>query len=493
LEEIIAEEIFLNQISEIKKVDEIKRGKLTKEQQKQFDELINKYKEIFAEETNQLGRTNIVKHEIEVEPGARPLKQRFYKTGWTEKKFIKEEVERLLEEGIIQPSKSAWASPVVLVKKSDGKMRFCVDYRKLNEVTKKDAYPIPRIDEMLEALGGAKYFTTLDLASGYWQVEMDPISRDKTAFTTEHGIYEFNVMPFGLTNAPATFQRLMNQVLHSVLGNGVVVYLDDINIYTKTFEEHLKKLEEVLRLLKIAGLKIKPSKCKFIEKELTFLGHVVNQQGILPDPRKIDKVRDFPRPKTVTDIKSFLGLASYYRKFIKGFSEIAKPMNDLTRKGVPFKWKEKQEEAFKKLKQALISKPVLRYPEFDKTFYLYTDGSGLGLGAVLAQKDENKQDYVIAYASKGLTGSQPNYSATDLELLAVVWAINHFRHYLAYQHFIVVTDHSATQYLKKNPIKELRGRLARWMLHLQSFDFNIEHRPGKQNRNADVLSRLGNG
>ena len=490
MEEIIEEEIFL---SNIHKTEELQTGKLTEEQQKKLDELIDKYKDIFAEETNQLGRTNKVKHKIEVEKDTEPIKQRYYKTGHMADEFIQKEIDKLLKEEIIQRSKSAWASPVVLVQKKDGKTRFCVDYRKLNNVTKKDTYPIPRIDEMLEALGGAKWFTTLDLASGYWQVEMDPESRDKTAFITKYGIYEFNVMPFGLTNAPATFQRLMNEVLDSTLRRGVMIYLDDINIYGKTFEEHLEKLEEVLQLLKETGLKIKPSKCHFAKREITFLGHIVNQKGILPDPEKIEKVKNFPRPKTVTEIRSFLGLASYYRKFMEGFSEIARPMNELTKKDVPFDWKEEQEEAFNKLKQMLITQPILQYPNFDKTFYLMTDGSAKGLGAVLSQKDENGKDYAIAYASKSLVGAQKNYSATELELLAAVWAVVYFRQYLAYKHFVLETDHSALKFLKKNLINEARGRQARWMLTLQPYDFTIVHRAGKKNANADTLSRMNNG
>jgi hypothetical protein len=376
------------------------------------------------------------------------------------------------------------------VKKKDGKTRFCIDYRKINNVTRKDAYPIPRIEDMLDALGGSQWFTTLDLASGYWQVEVDEASQDKTAFVTKYGTYEFTIMPFGLTNAPATFQRLMNKVLNGMLNRGVVVYLDDINIYTKTFEEHLEKLEEVFRRIKVAGLKIKPSKCKFAKSELTFLGHVISNKGILPDPDKIEKVKNFPRPTNITGIRSFLGLASYYRKFIKDFSALARPMNQLIKKNEPFVWTQEQEDSFNTLKQALISEPVLQYPDFDKTFYLMTDGSGKGFGAVLSQKNEKGKDYVIAYASQSIGGAKKNYSATELELAAAVWAIEKFYHYLAYKHFVLLTDHSAIKYLKSNPIKVQKGRLAKWSLRTQSYDFTIEHRAGKDNANADALSRL---
>jgi hypothetical protein len=376
------------------------------------------------------------------------------------------------------------------VKKKGNKLRFCVDYRKLNSVTKKDAYPIPRIDDMLNKLGGSEWFTTLDLASGYWQVEMDPDSQNKTAFTTEFGIYEFTIMPFGLTNAPATFQRLMNEVLKGLTNNGVMVYLDDINIHTKTFEEHLEKLEEVFKRIKVAGLKIKPSKCQFAKPELAFLGHVINREGILPDPEKIEKVKNFPRPKTVTNIRSFLGLASYYRKFIENFSRIAKPMNHLVKKKVPFVWTQEQEDAFNTLKQALISEPILQYPDFNKTFYLMTDGSAKGYGAVLSQLDENGKERVIAYASKSTVGAQKNYSATELEIGAALWAMQHFNYYLGYSHFELWTDHTAMTYIKNNKVDEIKGKIARWALKIQQFDFTIKYRAGKGNTNANALSRL---
>jgi hypothetical protein len=240
----------------------------------------------------------------------------------------------------------------------------------------------------------------------------------------------------------------------------------------------------------LAGLKLKPSKYQFAKPELTFLGHVVGKDGILPDPEKIEKVKNFPRPKTVTNIRSFLGLASYYRKFIKDFSKIAKPISQLVKKEEPFNWTQEQEDAFNKLKQALISQPVLRHPDFYKPFYLITDGSAKGFGAVLAQKDEEGRDYVISYASQSIGGAKKNYNATELELSAAIWAMEKFWYYLGYSHFELLTDHAAMSYLKNNDIKELKGRLAKWTLRIQPFDFTIRHRAGKLNTNADVLSRL---
>ena len=340
---------------------------------------------------------------------------------------------------------------------------------------------------MLGAMQGAKWFTTLDLASGYWQVEMDPSDQEKTAFIVQQGTYEFTVMPFGLTNAPATFQRLMNQVFNGMLYKGVIVYLDDINIYSKTFDEHLDKLQEVLQRLRAAGLKLGPDKCHFLQRQIEFLGHVVNDQGIATDPAKIEKVQNFPRPKDVTTVRSFLGLASYYRKFIQDFSRIARPLYQLTKKDVLFKWKKEQQQSFEILKEKLTTSPVLAHPDFDKLFYLLTDGSSEGLGAVLTQLNEKGQEQVIAYASKSLQGAQKNYAATELECLAVVWAVELFHHYLGVKPFIIITDHSALTWLHTSAMK---GRRARWILRLQPYNFEIKHRPGKDNANADALSRL---
>src|SRR5215469_2954036 len=265
----------------------------------------------------------------------------------------------MLQQGIIEKSHSPWASPVVLVRKKNGKLRFCVDYRPLNKATKRDEYPLPRIDDMLDSLGGAAWFTSLDLASGYWQVEMNPNDREKTAFVTQFGTYQFTVMPFGLCNAPATFQRLMDEVLHDILWKFVVVYLDDLNIYLKTFEEHLQHLRIVFERLQKAGLRLNPEKCKFVTEELSFLGHLISKDGIRTDPDKIEKVKHFPRPQTVTQLRGFLGLASYYRRFIQNFSKIANPLNRMLKKNIPYEWKQEQQDAFKYLKKCLITSPIL--------------------------------------------------------------------------------------------------------------------------------------
>jgi hypothetical protein len=290
----------------------------------------------------------------------------------------------MLCEGIIQASDSPWASPAILVKKANGKKRLCIDYRGLNKLTREDAYPLPRIDEILENLNGAKWFSTFDLASGFWQIEMNPKDREKTAFVIKGGHYEFNVMPFGLCNAPATFQKTMNKVLEEYIDRFVAVFIDDIIVYSNSFEEHCGHLQMLFYKLRKANLALNKEKCEMFKRELRFLGHKINEYGILPDPQKIEKVQEFPVPKNVRQIKGFLGLASYYRKFIKDFSKIAKPLNNLTKKGIEYDWTKECQNAFETLKGKLTQAPILGYPDFDKMFYLFTDASGIGLEAVLA-------------------------------------------------------------------------------------------------------------
>jgi len=394
----------------------------------------------------------------------------------------------MLDAGFIRESNSEYASGVVVVEKKGGELRFCVDYRDLNKKTKKDSYPLPRIDDILETLQGSQWFSSLDLASGYWQVEMKPEDIPKTAFITHHGLFEFTVMPFGLTNAPGTFQRLMDKVLRDELWKSVVVYLDDVNIFSKTWEEHLKHLENVFERIKKAGLKLSPKKCQFGNSELKFLGHIVGQDGIKMDPAKIEKVQNFPKPVNVTQVRSFLGLCNYYRKFVKGFARRASPLTELLRKGEEFNWTNRHQRAFEDLREQLTTEPILIYPDWEKPFILSTDASTFAVGAILSQLDKQGNERVIAYASRQLKPAEKNYAATELECLGIIWAIKHFHTYLSGSKFKLITDHAALKYL--NNMKEPKGKLARWIMTLQSYNFEVEHRAGKKHQNVDAISRI---
>lgn len=306
----------------------------------------------------------------------------------------------MLQYGVVQSSTSPWAAPIVLVKKKDGTTRFCVDYRKLNNVTRKDAYPLPHIDETLDALSGAKVFSTLDLASGYWQVEMDAADCEKTAFATRHGLFEFQVMPFGLCNAPGTFQRLMEFVLAGLQWQTCLVYLDDVIVYGQEFDEHLERLREVFNRFRQAGLKLKPSKCFLLRPRVPYLGHVISAEGVNTDPAKIEAVKQWPVPSKVTDVRSFLGLASYYWRFIQDFAEIAAPLHRLTAKSMEkFKWTPECDEVFRVLKEKLVSAPVLAFPCFTEEFVVDCDASDYGLVAVISQRQDGDEK-VVAYASR---------------------------------------------------------------------------------------------
>jgi hypothetical protein len=392
----------------------------------------------------------------------------------------------MLNDDVIEPSTSPWAAPVVLVKKPDGTWRFCVDYRKLNRVTTKDVYPLPRIEDALSRLDGSHYFTILDMQSGYWQVEMNPEDRPKTAFVTADGLYQFKVMPFGLTNAPSTFQRMMDVLLAGLKWNSCLVYLDDIVIFSKTIDEHLVRLEAVLKCLLSANLKLKLTKCKFLATELRVLGYIVSAGGIAPDPAKVAAVQRFPVPISVKQLQSFIGLCSYYRRFIKGFAILARPLTTLTKHDQPFQWGEDEQRSFDALKEKLLTPPILSHPNYQLPFEIHTDASGYGIGAILVQQHK-EGERVISYVSRLLSSAELNYSVSEKECLALVWATEKFKTYIWGAKLRIVTDHHALCWLLKK--KNLAGRLARWSLQLQDLDLEIVHRSGKSHHDADALSR----
>ena len=375
---------------------------LSSEEKDQFHSLVKRYEDCFMAGRKPLGRTSVVKHHIHT-GNSTPIKQRPRREPLGMKNVVKEELDKMTKQGVIEPSSSAWASPIVLVKKKDGSIRFCVDYRKLNSITTKDAYSLPRIEDNLDALKGAKFFSTLDLISGYWQVEMAPEDKEKTAFCTKYGLFQFKVMPYGLSNAPGTFERLMETVLRGMQWERAVLYLDDIIVFSDSVEEHLKRLEEILQRLRAANLMLKPSKCHFFKHQVEFLGHIVSQDGVSTDPHKVEAVKEWPIPRRVRDVRAFLGLTGYYRRFIQNYGEIAKPLHKLTEKNTEFVWTTERERAFQKLKSSLTTAPILGYPsaEEDDVFLLDTDASNCHIGAVLSQR-QGGEEKVIAYGSKVL-------------------------------------------------------------------------------------------
>ena len=372
-------------------------------------------------------------------------------------------------------------------KKRDGTLRFYIDFRKLNDVTVKDAHTLPRIDDTLEALKGAKIFSTLDLKCGYWQVPIGEEHKSKTAFRTSSGqLFKFNRLSFELCNAPTTFSQLMDNVLSGLSREACLYYLDNIIVFFKDWEEHLQRLRMVLSRLREANLRLGHKKCTLAQSSVTFLGHLVLEDGLQPDPRLLDSIRYIQPLTTMTQVRSFLGLVGYYRRFIKGFSNIAAPLNRTLEKNKSFEWTDECMAVYEKLKAVLLQRPIVAYPDFSIPFRLYTDASNVGLGAILAQQQEGKE-HIICCASHTLSKSEQNYTATK-ECLAVVWGIKNFRNYLIANHFKVYMDHYSLQWLCS--MKHESPLLHRWVAQLEDYDFEVLHRTGKNQGHVDALSRL---
>ena len=455
--------------------------------------LLSQYSDVFLiKDGDDLGYCDQYAHRIDT--GQAPhVKQAARRLPFHRRAALRALLNDLLHKGIIRESQSPWASPIVLVPKKDGSLRLCIDYRKLNRVTLRDAYPLPRIDETLDSLHGCSLFSTFDLANGYWQLALDEQDKCKSAFATPLGLYEFNVLPMGVCNGPATFQRVMEHVLGDLLlspSSPVCrVFFDDVVVASRDVEEHLEMLEAVFSKLKSANLKLKLSKCNFLQESVKFLGFVVGKEGVSTCNEKIEAVWKWPIPCNATEVKQFLGLAGFYRKFVRNFSKLAAPLRQLTCADRPFHWTKACASAFRLLKERLVSAPVLAFPDFSDTAYpfiLDTDASAYGMGSVLSQQQEGEVR-VIAYASKTLNKAQRNYSTYDCELLSCVTFIEHFRCYTIGKPFELRTDHAALRSLYGSV--EPRGRRARWLEKLAEYSFEITHRPGRLHLNADALSR----
>ncbi|CAA0810895.1 Uncharacterized mitochondrial protein AtMg00860, partial [Striga hermonthica] len=427
-----------------------------------------------------------VEFTIDLVPGVGPMSKVPYRMAPKELQELKAQIQELLSLSFIRPSVSPWGAHVLFVKKKDGTLRMCIDYRDLNRLTVKNKYPLPKIEDLFDQLRGARVFSQIDLRSGYHQLKIKDSDVAKTAFRTRYGHYEFVVMPFGLTNAPAVFMDLMNRVFHPFLDQFVIVFIDDILVYSRSAAQHEEHLRIVLETLRRERLYAKFSKCEFWLDRVAFVGHIVMAEGIEVDPTKIEAVRNWSAPRSVTEIRSFLGLAGYYRRFIEGFSKIALPLTRLTRKGAKFEWSRRCESSFQELKERLTTAPVLNIPDPTRSFTIYSDASNQGLGCVLMQEGK-----VVAYALRQLKPHEENYPTHDLELAAVVHALKIWRHYLYGSRCEIYTDHKSLQYIFTQ--KELNMRHRRWLELVKDYDFTIQYHPGKAIVVADAHSQKARG
>jgi hypothetical protein len=485
---------------------DLPESRLDPDQMYQVQDLLIQYSDVFSKDDMDVGFTGLVRHKILLND-TQPFKQRHRRIPPSMYTEVRNHIKQLLDTNVIRKSQSPWASNIVLVRKKDNSLRLCVDYRQLNARTIKDAYALPRIEELLDNLGGNQFYSVMDMKSGYHQVGIQEEHKAYTAFTAGPlGLYEYNCLPFGLSNAPATYQRLMEECLESISDDDeqfCQIYLDDVIVASKTFEQHLDHLRRVLDRFRVAGMKLSPKKCHLFKDKVSYVGHTVSTDGVEADDDKVLRIKTWPVPCNVDEVRTFLGFTGYYRRFVKDYAKIARPLNDLLGKcpkkrrkcaqrkpTVPdtWRWTETEQEAFDKLKESLTSLLILKYPDFKKPFNLHTDACLSGLGAVLYQKVDGRE-HVIAYASRSLNKAEKNYPAHKLEFLALKWAITKkFHDYLYGNEFTVYTDNNPLTYVLTTAKLDATGQ--RWIAALGMYNFKILYRSGKANADADGLSRL---
>ncbi|KAG6453944.1 hypothetical protein O3G_MSEX008407 [Manduca sexta] len=472
-------------------LSQLKLDYLNEEERQSIEAICAKYSDVFYIDGDKLSTTNIYEQSITVKPNFTPVYVKQYRLPQSLKPEIAKQVNKMIDDDIIEESNSEWSSPILLVPKkskegTEKKWRLVVDYRKVNETICDDKFPLPNINEILDSLSGAVYFTHLDLHQGYYQVQLEPNSRKLTAFTTGTGQFQMKRLPMGLKISPSAFSRMMSVAMSGLTYEKCLIYQDDLIVFGRNLHMHNHNLISIMERLRKVNLKLNPLKCEFLKKEILYLGHVVSEKGVLPDPEKTNVLINYPTPKNAEEVKRFVAFCNYYRKFIKSFSEIAIPLNKLCRKNEPFIWTDECQHAFEYLKSALISSPILQYPDFSSNneFIVQTDASVTAIGAVLCNKDLRP----IAYASRPLNKAEKNYPTIQKELLAIVWSVKYFRPYLYGREFTIMTDHKPLVYLFG--MKDPSSRLLKFRLILEEFNFKIVYVRGKENVVADALSRI---
>lgn len=456
-------------------------------QKQQLEKVKRRLANLVQAEGDILQATPVLKHEIRVVPATKPIRQRNHLWSPIVQKALEEELDKMLASDVVEPSRSPWSSPVVMTKKGDGRYRFCFDGRKLNEVTARDSFPTHHLNGTLDKLRRVRFISRIDLKSAFWQIELEEDSREKTAFAVpKRGLFQFKRMPYGLHNSSATFCRLMDMVLGPELEPYVLVYLDDVVVLTETFEDHVRVLDLVVDRLQKAKLTVNMDKVELCQPSLKYLGHYVDKDGLRVDPDKVQCIAEYPAPRTVRQVRRFIGMVSFYRRFIPEFSRVCAPLTKLTGKRAKFIWADECEEAFVQLKGKLMTAPILVAPDFTRMFTLQTDASNEAVSGVLTQEHEDGE-HVICYFSKILNTQQKKYSATEKELLAIVLSVEKFRPYLEGYHFKVITDHHSLKWI--HSLKDPVARLARWSMILSQYDMEIEHRKGSLHKVPDAISR----